>query len=476
MSIAQKLFEKGLITYHRTDSFNLSPKFLEEAREYISSEIGKEYLPDHPNFYKSNKKSAQEAHEAIRPTSLNLKIKGLTDEEYKIYSLIFKRAIESQMLPMEYLQTTYKIISDNGYVFRATGSIVTFEGWGAFGKRLNLVEEEEGSSVLPSLSEGDVLNMFDLETKQHFTQPPARYSDATLVKALEDFEIGRPSTYAPTISTIQERGYVKKEGKYFYPDEVAFVVTDLLVKHFPEVIDYQFTAQMENKFDMIAEGEAEWVPIIKDFYEPFEAHVKEKDQELQKADFTFMGYSEEICPKCGSKMMFKLGKFGKFLSCSNYPVCEFAKPVDSEGFDEKGDQIEFEICEKCGGGMVLKMGRFGKFLACKNFPKCKNIKKYVQKVGVKCPICSEGDLIVKKFRSSTFYGCSKYPDCKFRTSKNPLETPTEVLVASYEKNETFEKEGNIQTKAIGKEGFLKSKDKKSTKPRKKSLRVKRKPA
>ncbi|NBO22055.1 hypothetical protein EBU94_01770 [bacterium] len=200
------------------------------------------------------------------------------------------------------------------------------------------------------------------------------------------------------------------------------MVTDLLVKHFPEIVDFEFTAHMEEKFDEIADGHAQWVPIIKDFYKPFEKNVKEQDKVLQKADFTFLGMSEEDCPKCGKKLMIKLGKFGKFLSCSGFPECEFAKPINSEGVDENGDPISYEKCDKCEtGDMILKMGRFGKFLACSNYPKCKNIKKFVEKIGMKCPLCMEGDVIVKKFRGRVFYGCSKYPECKYATSKNPLE-------------------------------------------------------
>jgi DNA topoisomerase-1 len=420
MSIAQKLFEKGHITYHRTDSLNLSEKFLNEARVFIKEEIGKKYLPDEPNFYKTNSKGAQEAHEAIRPTTLNPKPKGLTDDEYKIYSLIFKRAVESQMLPVEFLQTTIKIGSSNKYTFKSTGSIITFEGWLALTKKINIVEEEDELNELPELNIGDKLDLVSINPKQHFTQPPARYSDASLIKTLEEMQIGRPSTYAPTISTIQERGYVKKEGRYFVPDDVAFVVTDLLVKFFPEIVDYNFTAEMEDKFDDIADGKLKWVKVISEFYKPFEVNVKERDKELHKADFTFLGMSEEDCPKCGKKLMIKLGKFGKFLSCSGYPDCEFAKPLDSEGVDEEGNPIEYEKCDKCGGSMVLKMGRFGKFLACSNFPKCKNIKKFLNKIGMKCPLCQEGEVIVKKFRGREFFGCSRYPDCKYTSSKNPL--------------------------------------------------------
>ena len=420
MSIAQKLFEKGHITYHRTDSLNLSEKFLSEVRDFVKKEIGKNYLPDEPNFYKTNSKGAQEAHEAIRPTTLNPKPKGLTDDEYKIYSLIFKRAVESQMVPVEFLQTSIKISSSNKYIFKSSGSIITFDGWLALTKKINIVEDEDELNELPELSIGDKLELINIEPNQHFTQPPARYSDASLIKTLEEMQIGRPSTYAPTISTIQERGYVKKEGRYFIPDDVAFVVTDLLVKFFPEIVDYNFTAEMEEKFDEIAEGKLKWAKVISEFYKPFEVNVKERDKELHKADFTFLGMSEEDCPKCGKKLMIKLGKFGKFLSCSGYPECEFAKPLDSEGVDEEGNPIEYEKCDKCGGSMVLKMGRFGKFLACSNFPKCKNIKKFLQKIGMKCPLCQEGEVIVKKFRGREFYGCSRYPDCKYTSSKNPL--------------------------------------------------------
>ena len=421
MSIAQKLFEKGFITYHRTDSLNLSEKFIIEARDFVKTEIGKNYLPTEPIIYKTNSKGAQEAHEAIRPTALEIKPKGLTDDEYKIYSLIFKRAVESQMLPIEFLQTTIKVKSENGYLFKTTGSIITFEGWLALTKKINISEDDDEINELPDLKVGDRLKLETLTPDQHFTQPPARFSDASLIKTLEELQIGRPSTYAPTISTIQERGYVKKEGRYFVPDDVAFVVTDLLVKYFPEIVDYEFTAHMEEKFDDIADGKTKWVPIIAEFYKPFEKNVVARDKELHKADFTFLGMSEEMCPKCGKPLMIKLGKFGKFLSCSGYPDCEFAKPIDGEGVDDQGNPLEYEKCEKCSGSMVLKMGRFGKFLACSNYPKCKNIKKFVEKIGMNCPLCTEGDVIVKKFKSRTFYGCSRYPDCKYTSSKNPLE-------------------------------------------------------
>jgi len=337
------------------------------------------------------------------------------------------------MLPIEFLQTTIKINTNNDLVFKTTGSIITFDGWLALSKKLEIFEDEDELSELPDLQTGDKLDLSEITSNQHFTQPPPRYSDASLIKTLEELQIGRPSTYAPTISTIQERGYVKKEGRYFVPDDVAFVVTKLLVEYFPEIVDYEFTANMEERFDDIADGKVKWVPIISEFYKPFEKNIKARDKELQKADFTFLGMSEEDCPKCGKKLMVKLGKFGKFLSCSGFPDCEFAKPVNSEGIDEKGDPISYEKCEKCeDGNMILKMGRFGKFLACSNYPKCKNIKKYLEKIGLKCPLCSEGEVIVKRFRGRVFYGCSKYPDCKYATSKNPLEANADQLESEEE--------------------------------------------
>lgn len=421
MSIAQKLFEKGHITYHRTDSLNLSEKFISEARDFVKTEIGKNYLPTEPNLYKTSSKGAQEAHEAIRPTTLNPKPKGLTDDELKIYSLIFKRSVESQMLPVEFLQTNIKIGSSNKYVFKTTGSVITFNGWLALTKKINIIEEEEELNELPELNIGDELDLKGLNPKQHFTQPPARYSDASLIKTLEEMQIGRPSTYAPTISTIQERGYIKKEGRYFYPDDVAYVVNDFLVKYFPEIVDYGFTAEMEERFDDIADGKLEWVKVISDFYHPFEENLLNRDKELKKQEQTFLGMSDEVCPKCGKQMMIKLGRFGKFLSCSGFPDCKFARSISGEGLDENGDPIIYEKCDKCAdGNMILKRSRHGSFLGCSNYPECDNRKPILKKIGMICPLCNEGEVIVKRSRGREFYGCSRYPDCKYTSSKNPM--------------------------------------------------------
>jgi DNA topoisomerase I len=425
MSAAQKLFELGYITYHRTDSLSLSPQFVDSARDFVGKKFGKDYLPETGVFYKTTSKNAQEAHEAIRPTTIG-RVPGedanLKGEELKVYSLIWKRALESQMNSAVYDQTSLTIGSDKGYAFRASGSVIRFDGWLAVTKFLNIDEDPENLNPLPDFTEGEPVVSKGFESEQHFTQPPARYSDATLIKALEEMGIGRPSTYAPTISTITARGYVKKEGRYFEPQDVAYVVNDLLVEHFPGVVDYQFTADLEEDLDKVAEGEKDWVPLIREFYVPFEKDVAEKDKTLSKAEVTNLGESDEKCPDCGKVLVFKLGKYGKFLSCSGYPDCEYAQPIAEEKvLDENGNEItDFGKCDVCNEGtLIMKQGRFGKFLACSTYPKCKNTKPFLEKIGVSCPDCKVGDVVVKKAKGRTFYGCSRYPDCKFSSWKRP---------------------------------------------------------
>lgn len=428
MKAAQSLFEKGYITYHRTDSLSLSPQFINEARSLIKNRFGEASLPDSPNLYKTKSANAQEAHEAIRPTSASKipsKSIGLAGDEFKTYSLIWLRSIECQMKPAIYEQTTLSIGSDNAYIFKATGSSVVFDGWLAASKMIGIQEdEEETSSNLPDLSEGTKMKLHDLKSEQHFTQPPARYNDASLIKKMEEMGIGRPSTYAPTLSTIQDRKYVLRDGRYFYPNDVAYVVVDLLVNHFPEIVDYNFTALMEEGLDKVAEGEQEWVPMIKEFYLPFEKKVGEKDKELNKRDVTNLGETGDMCPECGKPLVYKLGKYGKFLSCSAYPDCNYAKPLEVEGGGAGGEGEEpqdYGKCDKCEDGVfVMKQGRFGKFLACSNYPKCKNTKTFVDKIGMKCPKCGEGDVIRKKAKWREFYGCSRYPDCDWSSWKNPM--------------------------------------------------------
>lgn len=432
MSAAQKLFENGYITYHRTDSLSLAPTFVNAARSFIEGELGKNYLPASPVQYKTKSKGAQEAHEAVRPTNVKTPIselekQGLKSDEIRLYTLILKRALESQIVDAVYDQTSIKTESGKGYEFSSTGSVIKFDGWLAVGKLLGINPEKEALNELPEVKEGESVDMTKLVSEQHFTQPPARYSDATLIKALEEMGIGRPSTYAPTISTIQARKYVTKEGRYFIPEVVAYVVTDLLVERFNRVAGYEFTADMEEKFDEIAEGKVEWKPVIAEFFAPFEKELEKADEELDKKTVTKLGDSDEKCPECGKGLDIKLGKYGKFLSCSGFPECEFAKPMDGEGVDDDGNEISFGDCDKCEDGkFTLKQGRFGKFLACNNYPKCKNTKPYLDKIGMECPTCKEegredGEVVVKKAKGRTFYGCSNYPECKYSSWKNPKE-------------------------------------------------------
>lgn len=425
MSAAQKLFEKGLITYHRTDSFNLSNSFVNELRQYAKENIGAQYLPNKPKFYKTKSKSAQEAHEAIRPTDMSKLPKSIrSKDEKKVYGLIYRRTLECQMRPAVYDQTTAIILSDKKYQFRAKGSVIKFAGFLKAAEFLGLGNESSGLEVLPELKEKEEVNLKNLRLDQKFTQPPARYSDASLIKKLEELGIGRPSTYAPTISTILARKYVERDGRNFVPKDVAYVVTDLLVEHFPKVVDYEFTADMEQDLDRIAHDNVDWVPVIREFYEPFEKKLEEKDQELNKRDITTLGESDETCPKCGNKLVYKLGKYGKFLSCSNYPDCDYAKPIAEEtALDENGQEItDFGKCPNCKDGkFILKSGRFGKFLACNNYPECKTTKPYLEKIGLKCPKCQEGEVIIKKAKGRTFYGCSRYPDCDWSSWKKPTK-------------------------------------------------------
>ena len=447
MKAAQGLFEKGYITYHRTDSLNLSPQFVAATRDYIKKEFGAKFMPAAPVMYKTKSANAQEAHEAIRITDLHRKPTdniGLTGEELKTYSMIWLRSIECQMSPAVYDQTSIAISSKKGYLFKASGSIVKFDGWLAVGKSISLADEdEETSKNLPDLTEGESLSLTNLDPQQHFTQPPARYSDATLIKKLEELGVGRPSTYAPTLSTIQARGYVEKDGRYFKPRDVAYVVNDLLVEHFAEVIDYGFTAKMEEELDEIAEGKIKWVPVIRDFFEPFEKHLIEKDKLLKKHDVINLGETDEKCPECGKGLIYKLGKYGKFLSCSDYPKCAYARPLvdtitslagDENSATDGGEAAQdYGKCEVCGTGtFVLKQGRFGKFLACSNYPKCKTTKPFLQKIGMVCPKCGEGEVIIKKAKFKQFYGCSRYPECDWSSWKNPKVAEGEAEVENRE--------------------------------------------
>ncbi|MBI5573756.1 MAG: type I DNA topoisomerase [Elusimicrobia bacterium] len=379
MAIAQKLYENGLITYMRTDSLDVSKVAQKQVSEYINKNFGKEYLPAKTRIYKTKSKSAQEAHEAIRPTNVGKTAQTLKLETdaFKLYELIWLRFVASQMSSaiMNSISVDIKVhpvrfLSSNGageYVFRATGSSIKFDGY----LKIYIESDADKETMLPDMNEGDKLVSEKLIPKQHFTDPPPRYNEASLIKTLEERGIGRPSTYAPTVSTLKNRGYVQVEKMKFVPQEVGFTVIDILKKYFPEIIDLNFTAEMEEKLDKIAEGKIEWTKMLSDFYTPFSKTLdcaKASMENIKKVVET-----DEKCLKCGSPMVIRDGRFGKFMACSNFPKCKNTMSLDKEGkkiVPEKSD----EVCEKCGKPMLVKSGRRGKFLACSGYPECKNTK------------------------------------------------------------------------------------------------------
>ena len=428
MMIAQQLYEGvelgdegsvGLITYIRTDSVNLAQKFRDDAAAYIKEKFPKA-VAEEPRVYKTKSKGAQEAHEAIRPTEASRTPESiathLDDRQLKLYELIWRRAVASQMKDAEIETTAATIATGTSYRFRATGSIVVEPGF------MGVYQTDMKENLLPPLSEGDAVEEKSIEPKQHFTEPPARYSEAAIVKALEEHGIGRPSTYAPTISTVIDRGYVEKDERRLKPTDLAFLVTDLLIEHFATIVDLDFTAKMENSLDEVAEGEREWVPVIKDFYAPFHENLVAKDKELSKKDITETA-TDEKCDKCGKPMIIKFGRFGKFYACSGYPDCKTTKPYDEKdkaAQDAAQDQAAGQVCETCGAPMMVKRGRFGAFLSCSKYPECKFTKQIKKLTGAKCPKCKEGDVIEKRSKKGrNFYACSRYPDCDFAMWSKP---------------------------------------------------------
>jgi len=421
MMAAQKLYEQGFITYMRTDSVNLSLESMLAAKAVIAKKFGKDYTLASPRFFKTKSKGAQEAHEAIRPSSPETTPEELKEQidpdQYKLYKLIWERMIATQMQPaifnsvkMEAKAENKK--SGNTYLLRANGSTIKFDGYlKAFSSR----KTEE--NLLPPLEPEDELEIAEIDKEEKSTTPPPRYSEASLVKILEENGIGRPSTYAPTISTIIDRKYVEKnEEKRLYPLEIGLLVNDILVEHFPQIVDTGFTANIEEDFDAIAEGKKEWVPVIAAFYKPFHKNIESKVKTVKKEDF--QEKLDRKCPKCGGGLIVKFGRFGKFIACENYPTCKHTeKTEDEKKIDE---QNSGEICDICGAPMVVKRGKFGAFLGCSNYPECKGIKKIEKKTGLPCPKCGKGEIVERKSkRGRIFYGCSSYPDCDFALWNKP---------------------------------------------------------
>ncbi|MEK6706214.1 MAG: type I DNA topoisomerase [Bdellovibrionota bacterium] len=445
MAVAQRLYEgldlgdlgtHGLITYMRTDSVRIDPSALSAVREHIAVEYGKEYLPSEPNFYKS-KKSAQDAHEAIRPASLEFKPEKIQryieKDDFRLYQLIWNRFVASQMNAAIYDQTAVDISSKDRkgreQVFRAAGSVLKFAGFTAV-YMVDLEDDDKdqpksGSALkLPAIKEGDAVVLNSTLPDQHFTQAPPRYTDASLIRDLEEKGIGRPSTYAAILSNLQDREYVEKRENRYYPSELGVVVTDLLVASFPDILNTEFTADMENQLDDIEDGKADWQKTLEKFWKPFEKTLERAKKYMKNIKRQEVP-TDINCEKCGQTMVIKWGKQGSFLACSNYPDCKNTQDFKK---DEKGDieiipkEYTDKKCEKCGNQMVIKNGKYGKFVACSDYPNCKFTLPVT--LGIKCPACKEGEMAQRQSRyRRVFYSCSKWPNCTFAMWDKPIEKP-----------------------------------------------------
>ncbi|WQS53133.1 type I DNA topoisomerase [Helicobacter pylori] len=424
MSIAQKLYEgvatpqgvMGVITYMRTDSLNIAKEALEEARAKILKDYGKDYLPPKAKVYSSKNKNAQEAHEAIRPTSIILEPNALKDylkpEELKLYTLIYKRFLASQMQDALFESQSVVVACEKGE-FKASGRKLLFDGY------YKILGNDDKDKLLPNLKENDPIKLEKLESNAHVTEPPARYSEASLIKVLESLGIGRPSTYAPTISLLQNRDYIKVEKKQISALESAFKVIEILEKHFEEIVDSKFSASLEEELDDIAQNKADYQQVLKDFYYPFMDKIEAgKKNIISQKVHEKTGQS---CPKCGGELVKKNSRYGEFIACNNYPKCKYVKQTENAH-----DGAKQELCEKCGGEMVQKFSRNGAFLACNNYPECKNTKSLKNTPnaketieGVKCPECG-GDIALKRSRKGSFYGCNNYPKCNFLSNHKPI--------------------------------------------------------
>jgi DNA topoisomerase-1 len=437
MAVAQQLYEGvdlpgegsvGLITYMRTDSPSLSQAAQDDIAGLVGERYGSQYVKR--TQYRAKAKSAQEAHEAIRPTTVARTPESLGGHldpaQQKLYELVWKRAVASQMAPAVYDQTSVDIQAGE-LTFRASGSVLRFDGFVRvyLEGRDDDVEEEAGT--LPELAVGQVLRLVELSPEQHFTEPPPRYSEASLVKALEEHGIGRPSTYSPTISTLQERKYVRLDRKRFHPEDVGIVVTDLLADVFPKVIDLGFTAEMEEDLDRIASGAKPWEPIVKTFFHEVEGTIAERQEKVSRPEEA----TDETCPECGqetgAKLVRKWGRYGWFLSCSRYPDCKYRRNANQSA-EQAAEQAEPELtdvpCPKCGKPMVRRSGRFGPFLGCSDYPKCRGIKNLGEQSFGTCPKCGQGEVVSKRTkRGKTFYSCNRYPDCDFALWQAPLSQP-----------------------------------------------------
>ncbi len=463
MRIAQQLYEGidlgsmgflGLITYMRTDSTHLSPEAITDARNYIGRNIGPEYVPEKPNVFIA-KKGAQQAHEAVRPTDVDLvpsQIKSLvTDEQFRLYELLWRRFVACQMTAAKWAVTNLDINAETSIGqcrYRATGRVVVFDGFTKIWPSWS-----DNQQQLPTLKVGQELSAVDIKTEQHFTKPPARYTEASLVKTLEKEGIGRPSTYAPIISTIQDRGYIQQDDKKFFATDLGEVVTDKLAEFFPKIMDVSFTRYMEEQFDKIEEQHIDWLGVLKEFYGPFEKNLATATSRMKHAKAE-TSPSEYKCPQCGSGLVYRFGKNGRFLSCSDYPKCKFACPCDRDGkmIEQKGSS---QSCPVCGKQMIYRMGRFGQFLGCSDYPNCKTIlrldkqgnalppKEPPEPTGLKCYKCKDGELVIRQSRRGPFLGCNRFPKCRTIISIKQLDNLKQLQKQGKWPPETIEQADQI---------------------------------
>jgi DNA topoisomerase-1 len=462
MAMAQQLYEGidlgsmgslGLITYMRTDSTHLSDEAIKEVRNYISMHLGEKYLPAKPKVYAS-KKAAQQAHEAIRPTDVDLTPKDirpfLSDQQFKLYDLVWRRFVASQMEPAKWNITNLNITAQTSVGecrYKSGGRVLVFDGF------TKIWTTTSNDQLLPSIEVGQQLQPVDIKAEQHFTKPPARYTEASLVKALEKEGVGRPSTYATIISTIQDRGYVEKQDKRFFATDIGEVVTDKLSEYFPKIMDIAFTRYMEEQLDKIEEHNADWLGVLKDFYRPFKKNLETAQAEMKHAKAE-MTPSEYKCPDCGQQLSYRFGKNGKFLSCSTYPECKFACPCDKEGkmLEEK---VSDHKCPQCDKPMVQKNGRFGPFIGCSGYPECKTTLKIDKEgnvlppkpppepTGIKCYKCKDGELVIRQSKKGPFMGCGKFPKCRTIISIKQLDHLKELQAAGQWPPETWEEADEI---------------------------------
>jgi DNA topoisomerase-1 len=439
MTVAQQLYEGidlggesvGLISYMRTDSVNLANEAVQELRELIAARFGKENLPDRPCIYKTKSKNAQEAHEAIRPTSaqrLPEAVKSyLTPDQFKLYNLIWKRTVACQMIHATIGTVAVDLACGEGNNFRANGSTVINPGFMTVyleGRDDAPVgDEEEG--YLPPLKEGQTVDVAEIVADQHFTEPPPRYTEASLVKTLEEHGIGRPSTYAAIISTLQQRHYVILDKKRFHPTDVGRIVNKFLTEHFTQYVDYNFTARLEDDLDAVSRGEKTWIPLMREFWGPFKSLIEDKDESLRRADVTHEAI-EERCPECGGQLSIRLGRNGRFIGCNNYPACKYTRNLNGDAKQAEPEVLEGKVCPKCGSPLVIKTGRYGKFIGCSGYPACKHIEplEKPEDTGTQCPQCKKGTLIKRKSRfGKLFYSCSTYPTCTYAVWNPPISGP-----------------------------------------------------